>query len=615
MKNFLFVLVILSSLLFSNLFVAAPGDGEITDSQKALIETLPPDQRASILEKMGQARDLEAELEETFLDSDLKTLIDRPEEKVLTAKEQAEYLEKSRNWIYGYEQFKSAPTTFAPTASMAVPADFMLGPGDELSIQYYGGKVNSAKKVISRSGQLNLPLLGPVTLAGLTFSEAQDLVNKRVSNELMGTSVSLTLSNLRTITVYVLGEAYSPGTYTVSALSSLTNLLFVSGGVSEKGSVRNIEVKRKGNTVDKFDLYDLLLKGDTKTDIRLQAGDVVFIPLIKKTARAEGYFRRPHLYEMKDEDLIEDLIFYAGGFTSKVTENAKLEINTINSETKKRDLSVFFSNEHDKLSQKIKDGDSLKVFEYSSLEESSITLSGEVEFPGKYSIRKGERLLEVINRAGGVSEYGYTLGAVFTRQKVAEQQKDAFETSANSIEQAVADAIMLSGQSIDGGALGPVSVLISRLRNASPIGRLVVDVDLLSLKTDPIKNILLEDGDNLYVPKRPSSIYVVGEIYLPSTHTYNSSTSIQEYVNKAGGFRSSADKSNMYVILPNGETSQATSGRRIFSRDNNMYLLPGSTIVIPRDPRPFDWLVMTRSVSPILANLATSAAALAAIDK
>ena len=138
-------------------------------------------------------------------------------------------------------------------------------------------------------------------------------------------------------------------------------------------------------------------------------------------------------------------------------------------------------------------------------------------------------------------------------------------------------------------------------------------MDLLNLKTDPIKNLLLEDGDNLYVPKRPSSVYVVGEVYLPSTHTYNSSTSLNEYINKAGGFRNTADKSNMYVILPNGETTQAKSSRGIFSR-NNLYLLPGSTIVIPRDPRPFDWLVMTQSITPILANLATSAAALAAID-
>lgn len=613
MKNILFVLVILNSLLFSNLYAAEGGAPEISQSQQALLETLPPDQRESILVKMRQASEIESELKETF--EEVNTLIERPEKKILNAEEKARYLEKSKEWIYGYEQFQSSPTTFAPTATMPVPSDFLLGPGDEINIQYYGNNIVSSKEVISRTGQFNLPLLGPVTLAGLTFSEAQDLVGKKVSNELIGTNVALTLSKLRSVTVYVLGEAYSPGTYTVSALSSLTNLLFVSGGVNEKGSVRNIEVKRKGETVHIFDLYDLLLKGDTKSDIRLQAGDVIFIPLIKKTARAEGYFRRPHLYELTEKDQIKDLIFYAGGFTSKVTENARLELSTIDNKTNKRELSVFFFNEDNKLSLKVRDGDSLKVFEHGSLEESSITLSGEIKFPGTYAVQKGDRLLDIINRSGGISEQGYSLGVVFTRKNVAKNQKESFERSADFLEQAIADAITQGSLTLgnSGDSLRPISTLISRLRSIRPVGRLVIDADPLSMKTDPVKNILIEDGDSLFIPKRPSSIYVVGEVYSPSTHTFDSSASIKEYINKSGGLRKTADSSNMYVILPNGETSHPSFNRRLFSQDT-FYLLPGSTIVVPRDPRPFDWLVMTQSITPILANLATSAAAIAAIN-
>ena len=131
---------------------------------------------------------------------------------------------------------------------------------------------------------------------------------------------------------------------------------------------------------------------------------------------------------------------------------------------------------------------------------------------------------------------------------------------------------------------------MTRLRNIRPVGRLVVDIDPLSLKRDPLKNILIEDGDAIYVPKKPSTINVVGEVFSPSTHTY---------------------RSGLYVILPNGEAHHPNS-RRLFGGD--VTLLPGSTIVIPRDPRPFDWLVMTRTIAPIFANLATSAAALAAID-
>ena len=612
MKNILFVLVVLNVLFFSNLFVAAQSIEEISKAQAALLETLPPDQKESILGKMRQAEELKSDLEQTF-DEGI-TITKRQDKKILTAEEEAKYLEDSKDWIYGYEQFQTSPTTFAPISTIPIPTDFLLGPGDQIIIQYYGNQTESTEQIISRSGELNLPLLGPITLAGLTFTEAQDLVENRISIELIGTSVALTLGELRSITVYVLGEAYSPGSYTVSALSSLTNVLFVSGGVNEKGSVRNIQVKRGGQTAHVFDLYELLLKGDTKSDMRLQDGDVIFIPLFNKTARAEGFFRRPHLYEIKQGDAVEDLIFYAGGFTTNVTKNARLELSRINGETKERDLDFFFAEETSKLSKEVNDGDSIKVFEHASLEESSITVVGEVKFPGTYTVQKGDRLLDVLERAGGISEQGYILGSVFTRKTIAVQQKKSFVQSADLLEQAIADAITTGSlvlAQVSAAALSPISGLITRLRNTHPIGRLILDVDPLGLRSDPQKNILLENGDNLYIPKRPSSVSVAGEVFSPSSHTFKSSISIENYVNKAGGLRDTADISNMYIILPNGESSVIS--RRIFN-NKNPNLVPGSTIVIPRDPRPFDWLVMTKTIAPIFSNLATSAAAIAAID-
>ena len=400
----------------------------------------------------------------------------------------------------------------------------------------------------------------------------------------------------------------------MSALSSITNVLFVSGGVNEKGSVRNIQVKRGGQTAHVFDLYELLLKGDTKSDMRLQDGDVIFIPLFNKTARAEGFFRRPHLYEIKQGDAVEDLIFYAGGFTTNVTKNARLELSRINGETKERDLDVFFAEETSKLSKEVNDGDSIKVFKHASLEESSITVAGEVKFPGTYTVQKGDRLLDVLERAGGISEQGYILGSIFTRKKIAVQQKKFFEQSADLLEQAIADAITtgnLELTNVSAASLQPISGLITRLRNTQPIGRLILNVDPLGLRSDPHKNILLENGDNLYIPKRPSSVNVVGEVYSPSTHAFDSNISIRYYVSKSGGFRITADQGNMYIILPNGESSPAN--RRIFT-NRSPNILPGSTIVIPRDPRPFDWLIMTKTIAPIFANLATSAAAIAAIS-
>ena len=592
MKRYLFVLVLINCFFFSGFTFTQVlgGDFVISDAQRALLETLPPDQREGILEKMRQADGLKKDLEDTF--EEAVNIVDRPERKILTPDEQEEYLRRSRDWVYGFEQFQSSPTTFAPISNIPVPADFQVGPGDKIKVMYWGNKNESKTTTVTRSGVLNLPLLGPITIAGLTFSEAQKLVERKVRTELIGTTVTLNLEQLRSITVYVLGEAYSPGSFTVSALSTLTNVLFVSGGVSETGSVRNIQVKRGGKTVHVFDLYQLLLKGDTNSDVRLQDGDVVFIPLIYKTARAEGFFRRPHLFEIKDGDSVEDLINYAGGFSSAVTKDAKLELSTINGVEKRRDL------------------------EHASLEESSISIAGEVEFPGTYTVQKGDRILDIIQRAGGVSDQGYTLGSIFTIIRIAEEQKASFEKSADLLELAIADAITGGNiGNITGDALRPISALISRLRNTNPIGRLILEVDPLTLRSDPFKNILLENGDYLYIPKRPSSVNIVGEVYSPSSHTFDSDVSIANYIKKAGGLRGTADNSNMYVILPNGETIPLGSARRIFSSQRKFNLVPGSTIVIPRNPRPFDWLVLTRSVAPIFADLATSAAAIAAISR
>ena len=199
MKRYSFVLFLISCFYISGLAA------EISDAQQAILDTLPADQRESILIKMRQAESLQTDLEETF--EEIITVIERPDKKVLTPEEEAEYLEESRNWIYGYEQFLTSPTTFAPASNMPIPPDFLLGPGDMLDIRYYGNENTTTQEFISRSGQLSLPSLVPVTLAGLTFREAQELVKKRISSELIGTSVDLTLSKLRSITVYVLGEA------------------------------------------------------------------------------------------------------------------------------------------------------------------------------------------------------------------------------------------------------------------------------------------------------------------------------------------------------------------------------------------------------------------------
>ena len=167
---------------------------------------------------------------------------------------------------------------------------------------------------VNREGVLSLPGMSPIGVGGLTLDQVRTLVNEKLSSEFIGSTATISVKELRSMRIFVLGEAYMPGSYTVSSLTTISNALYISGGVSEKGSLRNIQVKRNGKVIQEYDLYDLLLNGDTSKDARLQPGDVIFIPIIKKKVRVTGAVRRPAKYELKENQNLGDVINYANGF-------------------------------------------------------------------------------------------------------------------------------------------------------------------------------------------------------------------------------------------------------------------------------------------------------------
>jgi protein involved in polysaccharide export with SLBB domain len=245
------------------------------------------------------------------------------------------------------------------------------------------------------------------------------------------------------------------------------------------------------------------------------------------------------------------------------------------------------------------------------VEVKTIKLTGEVNKPGEYSIRPGDKIQDVLDRAGGINNGGYVEGSVFLRKSVAKQQKEAFLRSADELENTIIDIITKGTiKNITEFTLTPISRLISRLREEDPIGRLVVDLDTLSLKTNPSKNFLVRDGDHIHVPKRPNSVSVVGEVLYLNTSSFDPKMDVADYIDLAGGLKDTADSDKIFVILPNGKSELIK--KSLFSSGN--ILLPGSTIVVSRNPRPFDALSLTEIVAPIFANLATSAAAIAAIS-
>ncbi len=214
---------------------------------------------------------------------------------------------------FGYDLFEGSPSTLAPVSDIQVPADYAIGPGDTIDIQLFGNESQSYELTVERDGRINFPKLGPVVVSGMTFDAARQTIEEHVAKQLIGTRVSVTMGDLRSIRVFVLGEAQKPGSYTVSGLSTMTNALFVSGGVKKIGSLRNIELKRNGRLVTTLDLYDLLLRGDNSGDRQLMQGDVIFIPPIGSTVSVYGAVRRPAIYELKSEKTADQMIALAGG--------------------------------------------------------------------------------------------------------------------------------------------------------------------------------------------------------------------------------------------------------------------------------------------------------------
>jgi protein involved in polysaccharide export with SLBB domain len=351
------------------------------------------------------------------------------------------------------------------------------------------------------------------------------------------------------------------------------------------------------------------LEGDTSQDIQLQQGDAIFIPLMKRKARVNGSFRRPHLFEILEKDTMQDLIYYAGGLKKEAILEGKLELTRLNSDG--IEVTEFKPSDNKLLNKKVNDGDVLSAQHDSVLQGGMVELRGEFKYPGYYNIRKHEKISDIVRRAGGLTDQAYVYGAFFTRVSVAEQQRLSFERSADYIEESIANA--LTSPSLaqpPTGAFTALSALIKRLRELDPSGRQVITADPLKIKSDPRLNFTLQDGDKLIIPPRPTQVTVVGEVMNPSSLAFVSNANLQDYILSVGGYKDSADKGGIFVMLPNGETKRTYGIARAKRR---ISIIPGSIIVVPREAKPFEWLYLASTITPILSDVALAAASLSAL--
>lgn len=297
--------------------------------------------------------------------------------------------------VFGRDLFQRAPSTFAPADEIPVTADYAVGPGDEVLVRLVGGESNSGNNrlTVDSSGNIYLPRVGTVHVAGLRASELQDRITTEVNRIFRNYTISVSLGQLRSIQVYLVGEARRPGAYTISGLSTLLNALFASGGPSVQGSMRHIQVRRGGQTLPEFDLYDLVLRGDKSRDLRLETGDTIFIPPVGPQVALAGSVRRPAIYELKGETTLDDVLKLAGGF-SATGAPGQISLERIDTDLRRKATTVTLDAAGRGMD--LRDGDVLYAGHISPAYEQSVTIRGNLANPGRFAWKPGMRLSDIL---------------------------------------------------------------------------------------------------------------------------------------------------------------------------------------------------------------------------
>ncbi len=295
--------------------------------------------------------------------------------------------------VFGRNLFQRPPAAFAPGDQIPATSDYVVGPGDQVLLRFWGPETFNSQLTVDTGGTIYVPKVGSIHVAGLRYDQLEQHIRQEVSRIYRNFNLSVNLGHLRSIRVYVVGEARFPGSYTVSALSTVVNALFTSGGPNAQGSMRRIQLRREGQPAQELDLYDLLLHGDKSKDLRLEQGDVIFIPPVGQVVALAGSVHHPGIYELRGETSVSDLLELGGGFASvALTENVSLE--RIDTDHMRRAMTVALASEG--RTTVLRDGDIVMARHISPGYEKSVTIRGNLANPGRFAWHPGMRLNEII---------------------------------------------------------------------------------------------------------------------------------------------------------------------------------------------------------------------------
>ncbi|WP_205704502.1 SLBB domain-containing protein [Janthinobacterium tructae] len=498
--------------------------------------------------------------------------------------------------VFGADLFGDVPSTFAPFEGAQANQDYLIGTGDELQIRGWGMVDIDISTTVDRSGSIYIPRVGSVKVSGVRYGDLQGYLKKAVGKFFTNFELSASIAQTHSLQVYVVGHAVRPGTYTLSAMSSLLNALFTSGGPDASGSMRNIQLKRAGQTVATFDVYDMLLKGDKSHDLTLRDGDVIYIPEVGPLVALTGNVKRPAIFELKGSATLQDVTSWAGGFDSAASSKQVIVEKSINNRFQSiLDVTVDKDGGSSALAAvPVASTDILRVFSpgaipvQSQLQTEYVRVSGEVKQTGVVKLNKGETLRELISRIGGVTENGYIYATELRRDSIRAAQQSKLDEIADRFEREL-DSAATQRLSIttDKENASKVAMeaeqqrrIVQKLRTVKATGRIVLELPDGDAQVKNLPDVPLRDGDSVYIPRRPNTIDVLGSVFQQNTFVYRPKRTVRNYVDLAGGVTDGADKSEMYVVRADG-TAQSGRNTGWFSGLGGAALNPGDIVVVP----------------------------------
>lgn len=493
--------------------------------------------------------------------------------------------------------FDMMQTSFMPTNEPNFDGTYILDFGDVLEIQLVGQNNETIEQAIKRDGSINLSNIGKIYVSGISLSQAVDLIQNKIKDAYIGTNAYISVTNIRDIQILVSGNSYNPGIYTLNGNSNMLHVLAMAGGIDKNGSYREIKHIRNNEVIDTLDLYDIFIYGKSFVGKRLRSGDSVFVSPVKNLSSIMTGVKRPGVYEVKRDETFQDLINFANGFSKKAIKDVFYIERIIESEVKVLEL------DQKSLISKIIEGDTLFIKELSL---GSVEITGAVNRPGTYTITEGEKLLSLIQRAGGYNKSAYPLGGVLINQNTLQVNKEA---QARLYNKYLETLLINANETFDQSFL----ILLDEFKNAEASGRVIAEFDLDYLEQNPDQNTTLYDKDEIFIPKITEQVYVYGEVQNPGTVRFSSNKDINYYIKNSGGLGPLSSKKNIYIVQPNGESFLVKSGRLSFLDRGSNSIFPGSIIFVPRKTN-IDSLQVASIWAPIISSLALSLTSLSVLD-